>query len=138
MSSHNNIHMCFIPYWSHILTDMSSIKITQNQSSSSYNHMLCMLMLIILCHFHCEASSTVVRPHLITTGSRHPISIIYEANTTVVRPHSITTEVAIPFAIIHEANSMVVRPNSITTGVIHDANSTNLTSAIPVRRSNRR
>ena len=40
---------------SHMHTDTSSITIIQYQSSSSYNHMLCMLMLVILCHFHCEA-----------------------------------------------------------------------------------
>ena len=40
---------------------MPSIKITQNQSLSSYNHMLCMstLILIILCHFHGEANFVV-------------------------------------------------------------------------------
>ena len=73
--------------------------------------MLCMLilMLVILCHFHCEASSAVVRPHSITTGSRHPVSVIHEANTTVVRPHSITTGVV----------TAVVRPYSITTKSHH-------------------
>jgi hypothetical protein len=45
--------------------------------------MLCMLMLVILCHSHCEASPAVVRPNSITTGSRHPVFVIQEANSAV-------------------------------------------------------
>jgi hypothetical protein len=117
MTSHCSIHMCSIPCQSHMHTNMSSIKIIQNQLSSPYNHMPYMLMLVILCHFHCEASSAVVRPHSITIDSHHPVSVIHEANTTVGRPRLITTGVVTLFDIIREANSTVVRPNSITTRV---------------------
>jgi hypothetical protein len=119
MRSHNNIHMCPVPYQSHIHTDTSNIKIIQNYSSSSYNHMLCYAC---SCSFSSFRAIFIVRLTLWYETCHHyrepspHFSFTYKANPAVGYLSSLLGAIT-PFLVMDEA-SLAVGNLSLLTRVI--------------------